>query len=225
MIIPGCDISSVQARPDLTGAGLLFVYVKCKQGNDGKDPDCEANLAMCDRVGLVKGRYHFLYPLPHIDPLSQADGFQAAAGGPPPIGDMPDALDLEWPAPVDWAKWGCTGPQICGYAAAVLARMDANQGRKTPCYTYPDFVNQLVNSGGDISFLRDRPIWMAGGSKYGTGVWPTDSDPPPVIHGLVPTLVQWDGNGGRKLPDGRDCDFDVFLGDDAAFDAFRGMTH
>ena len=225
--IEGFDISSVQGHVDFASLGQYrFVYIKAKQGNDGVDPLFHQNCLAAKTAGIVYGAYHFVYPLGHIDPVQQAQDFYNASGGlGSNIGDLPQAVDLEWPAPQDWAHWGCTAASICTWCSKLLAKMDELHGCETVVYIYPDFVNHLVSGGGDISFLRTRKrLWMAGGKHYGDGVLPGPGEPPPEPQGLTNiVLQQWDGNGGRRLPNGVDCDFDLFLGSEADFALFRGI--
>ena len=216
-MIRGLDASSVQGMlpiAALDAAGCKFLIHKCQQGNDGKDPCFERNTSAAKNAGWKVGAYHFLYPLPHLDPLAQAEGFFKASTLGAASGELPPALDLEWPDPdAGWANWGCTGPQICDWSRKCCERVAQLYGRKPMIYIYPYFAAKLRGrgaTGGDMSWLSDYPLWIA---SYAAK---------PVIPAPWSTWSMWqyDGNGGERMPNGGDADFNRFNGDDAALEAF-----
>lgn len=213
--LKGLDASAVQGRLPIQGLvdkGCKFLIHKCQQGNDGKDPCFEENTILAMNAGMTVGAYHFLYPLPHLDPATQAVGFFKASDLGAELGDLPPALDFEWPEPQAWAKWGCTAQQISDWTARCAERMVALYGRKPLIYTYPYFMAQL--KGADVSWLASYPLWIA---SY--------KDPPAVpAPWSTWTICQYDGNGGERMPNGVDADFDVFNGDQAVFDMFTGKA-
>lgn len=214
-MILGLDASSVQGLLQiaaLDAAGCKILFAKCQQGNDGKDPDFERNIAAARAAGWRCGAYHFLYPLPKLDPVAQAEGFFKASPLGSADGDLPPALDLEWPDPdTGWKKWGCTAQEVSDFARRCAERMTELYGRKPIIYIYPYFENSLIHSGADVAWLAEYPLWIA---SYG-GTKPTI--PAPWTDW---TFWQFDGNGGRKMPNGGDADFDYFNGDEAALEAF-----
>lgn len=212
-MIKGIDASSVQGLLQvdaLDAAGVRFLIHKCKQGNDGKDPYFERNVAAARAKGWHVGAYHFLYPIPKLDPAAQADGFFAASTLGQADGELPPALDLEWPDPdAGWAKWGCTPAQICDWSRRCVERVAELYGRKPLIYIYPYFAQRLA-SGGDMSWLAEYPLWIA-------SYEPKPRIPKPWNSWSV---WQYDGNGGARMPNGVDADFNWFNGDEAALEAF-----
>lgn len=92
-------------------------------------------------------------------------------------------------------------------------------------YTYPwwwaavrDGVSAYgFPTKGDVTWAKAYGLWLA---SYRTG-WPKPGDAPKVPAPWSQwTFWQFDGNGGLRLPNGIDCDFCVFRGDDAALTAF-----
>src|SRR5579864_9557685 len=101
-MLRGLDVSAAQGRVDwgcVAGMGCRFAIIKCKQGNDGIDPRFAENVAGAKAAGLLVGAYHFAYPLPKLDPRAQARAFFEASSLGNRAGELPPALDLEWPAP------------------------------------------------------------------------------------------------------------------------------
>ncbi len=215
-MISGFDASSVQGTLDpitLIAAGFKFAILKCQQGNDGKDPLFEKNRKALSEAGIIVGAYHFVYPLPHLDPVAQAEKFFAASDCGTNVGELPVCVDFEWPAPEEWAKWGCTAVQIGKWFKTFLEKMTELFGHRPIVYTYPWFITALLQGSADLSYLIDYLLWMADYSQAGKQI--TEGMSP-----LIPTpwkgrqwlFWQHDGNGGKKLPNGVDADFNVFNG-------------
>lgn len=213
-MIKGLDVSVFQGRVPwlkLKEMGYEFAFAKCKQGNDGKDPTFESNYNAMKDAGIIPGAYHFPYPLPHLDPVKQAEGFFQASDCGSWIGQLPPMFDFEWPAPEEWKKWKCTGPQIADWGHKCLVRMTELFGVRPIVYIYPYFASTLLKSGADLAYLSDYALCMADYSRAGSEV-PVTAKP------KVPTpwndwlFWQHDGNGGLKLPNGVDSDFMVFNG-------------
>lgn len=211
-MIKGLDASSVQGLLQidaLDAAGVRFLIHKCKQGNDGKDPFFERNIAAAKAKGWRTGAYHFLYPLPHLDPVAQAEGFYAASSLGTYNGDLPPALDLEWPDPdAGFAKWGCTPAQVCDWSRRCVERVAELFGRKPLIYIYPYFAQRLA--AGDMAWMAEYPLWIASYEK-------TPRVPKPW---KTWALWQYDGNNGERMPNGVDADFNWFNGDDEELAAF-----
>ncbi len=227
-VVQGTDVSVLQnAVPYdlLKKAGHEFTFIRCKVGNN---PGIDTRL-----VGIDPRRaphYFFPFPLPHIDPLAQAWGFLGAAivDGDPVggnRGDLPPAYDLEWPPPEQWAKYGCSADQIVDYALAQLHRLHDDYGITPIVYSYPYFLSAL-SKAKNFSLLMAFPLWIAGGAQYknGNGVVPRRDDNgvwldrAPVVSGWGDNWMFWqhDGDGGKKLSTGVDCDFNVFRFDSTA---------
>lgn len=212
----GVDASSVQGRlpiDSLAADGVRYVIHKCQQGNDGRDPWFDRNVAEARQAGLIVGAYHFLYPLPHLDPAKQAEGFFRASSLGATKGDLPPALDLEWPDPdAGWSKWGCSATQISDWSRRCAERVEALFGRKPLIYVYPYFAARLA-AGADVAWMAAYPLWIA---SY------TSRPTIPRAWGGSWRIWQFDGNGGRRMKNGVDADFNWLNGDEAALQAFAG---
>ncbi len=208
------DASSVQGLLDITAldaAGCKGLIHKCQQGNDGKDPFFERNIAAAKAFGWTTGKYDFLYPLPHLNPEIQAEGFFKASHLGAADDELPPVIDLEWPDPdAGFVKWGCTAPQVSEFARKTAERETVLYGKRPVIYIYPYFEQKLISGGADVSWMQDYPLWIASYAKQATIPKPW----------LTSTLWQYDGNGGEKMPNGGDADFNWFQGDAEALAAF-----
>ncbi len=214
-MIQGLDLSSVQGLidPSRLDPSVEFVYLRCGVGNDGADVDFWRNAVAIAATGRAVGAYHFLYPLPVIpgketrDPCSQARSHANASklwGNQP--GQLPPAMDLEWPEPSDWAKWGVTADSIKASALAYLVESERLHGRAPVIYDYPDFERHL----GDMSAFARYSRWKAAYGYRPSGafdIWQTTG-------------------GGGKLYSGAPVDTDIIV-DDATFNrlANRPQTY
>jgi lysozyme len=200
----GIDVSSAQG--DLTDAHWAaiaatksFVYAEARTGNDGNDPHFDAYVAGARSAGLVVGAYLFAYCLPDIaghpgrSPEEQAQAFFEASGGlGGTSGELPPAIDLEWPASGDWPKWGCSAAQISDWALRCAVRVETLFGRRPAIYTYPYFARAAVLAG-----MNDYPLWIASYRAAPDVPLPWSSE----------ALWQTSG-GGLVLPNGSKCDED-----------------
>lgn len=224
-MIRGVDVSSVQGFVPwdrVAGAGVRFAYLKCSQGNEaGSDPTFARNVAAAPDAGLVVGAYHFGYALPDNGtpgrvPVQQAQiAFTKANGLGARPGELPPCLDLEWPEPEAWVKWGCSAHEIADWGLEWLAEAERLWGVTPAVYIYPYFAASI---GRELAADYVRyPLWIADYAHF-AGHVPTDGAAP-----VVPspwrdwTVWQHDGTGGLALPNGVDADFNVFHGDEAAF--------
>ena len=110
----------------VAASGVRFAWAKCTEGNQGGgkfvDPQFKRNVAECKRVGIAVGAYHFAFPLPEDgknkfrSPKEQAEiAFRNSGGLGSQPGDLSPALDLEWPPPNEWKKWGVTAKDIADW--------------------------------------------------------------------------------------------------------------
>jgi lysozyme len=233
-MLRGVDVSSVQGSIDWTrvaASGVRFAIIKCSTGNDtGVDSRFTENVANARAAGLVVGAYHFAYPLPNQagnpsrDPAEQAQiAFEKSGGLGAEPGDLPPALDLEWPAPQDWAKWRCTAAQIRDWGLAYLDKAHSLWGCAPLVYTYPDFWQHLTVAGG-LEEYGDYPLWIADYAKYGGVVPPDDAAPRSLPPWADWTFWQHDGNRGLLLENGMDADFNVFNGDEVTLASLTGSA-
>lgn len=172
--------------------------------------------------GILVAPYVFLYPLPHLDPRAQAEYFVTKLQG---MGMAPDELppmiDVEWPPreqrekdgtlSYPWKRWGCSATQIREHAIVCVERCEELTGIVWPFYSFGYYLD-CIEAEKEPRFAN-RPLVIAN-YKY-SGRWPSDDE----LASLKPhapwsriSFVQHDGDGGMRLPDGRDADFDCFLG-------------
>jgi len=230
-------------RASVASIGCRFVFAKAGEGNRGHDPIFEtpgmdvtaeraaavtgrdpqylANVAGAKAAGLYVGPYWFAYPLPHNglplrDPADQAKfAFDCAEGIGSHDGELPPMLDLEWPPPEEWPKWGCAAAQIRAWALAFLDAAEGYWGCKPVLYTYPYFWHAMA--GAVEPRFADYPLCIA--SYPLVPQWPTETDQPIALPPWD-TWTWWQWTGGKaKLPNGVPADFEVFNGDEAALAA------
>lgn len=166
-------------------AGIRFAWLKCIEGNEGKDPAFERNRHRARDAGIAVGAYHFAFPLPSgpglpkgRSALEQAQRFFDGCGGlGSNEGELSPALDLEWPPPNEWAKWGCSAEQISDWGRECCEAMALLWGRLPVIYTYPWWWKAL--SAADVSWAARYPLWMATYTHPGPGV-PEDGKRPAV---------------------------------------------
>lgn len=219
MTIRGVDVSVAQGVLGLgdwramAQGGLRFASVRCGNGNGPRDSRFAANVAGAGAAGLVLQAYGVYFGLP-VDPAHagrearvQARNHFAQSGG---LGSGPRTLapcvDLEYPAPQDWAKWGSTGQMIVDGVADYLDETERLCGRLPYVYSYKDYLDHLALSA-DLSRLARYPLWAA---EYGVAT-------PYVIPPWRGCVVWQRSGGGGRLPNGAAVDEDVFEGDEAAF--------
>lgn len=234
-LIRGVDVSAFQGVVPwgmLAHLGFRFGLLRCSIGNENReDVKFDANVKAAREAGVAAGPYHFAYPLPHLDPRAQAQhAFKLAdAGGHAlgqQVGDMRPALDLEWPPPEktgqtagqEWKKWGCSARQILDWGLAYLEEAELLWGVKPLVYTYPYFWRCLSAAGG-LDGYAPYPLWMADYRASGRVPKPTERPTVPKPWG-PDSVVMWqhDGDGGLRLPNGADADFNVLLGGEEAFE-------
>ncbi len=198
-LIKGIDISIVQGKVDfqaVAASGIKFVVCRCGVGNSGVDSLYKQNIANARAAGLKVAAYHFIYPLPTIpsqplrDPKAQAKLHFDAAGDVPVV-----CCDLEWPEQQDWAKWGCTAPQIVQWTIDYLEAYEEMSGIRPIVYTYPNFAKSIQLPD---SFGQKYKLWIA---SYQSGS--------PFIPKPWTDWVMWQDSGGTQhLPNGGPVDTD-----------------
>src|SRR5213080_155746 len=94
-LIEGIDVSSNQGEVDwrtVARAGKAFGFARATIGGHQCDPQFVANWQRMSDAGIIRGAYHFFWPLtPWQD---QAENFIKTVGALNP-GDLPPVLDLE----------------------------------------------------------------------------------------------------------------------------------
>ncbi len=191
------------AWPAVAATGVRFAMVRCADGNNSPDHTFRTNIDGARAAGIPVGAYHGIFPLTHIDPIQQANAHYTASGGlGSSIGELPPGIDLEWPAPQNWVKWGCTAPQIRAWALAYLAESARLHGCKPMVYVYPDFAIHLQVANEPA--FAEYPLWMA------------DYTPPfdPVAPWKSAVMFQTSGGTALKLPGGVPVDEDIIADED-----------
>jgi lysozyme len=231
MRIRGLDVSSIQGVVDwnaLVQRGVRFTMCRSGNGNNAPDRDFAADIAGARAAGLVVGAYHVGFPLPPSDAhpgrpaAEQAKAhFAASLGVGGNAGDLPPALDLEWPVPgsLEWQTFGCSREQVREWALEWLETATSLWGRKPLLYDgFP--VYWAAIDGGSEPRFGDYPLWVVQYPEQYKGTIPPDSVEP-IIPAPWTTWTLWQHSGGGfRLPNGTPVDSDLFNGDEAAFQAF-----
>lgn len=231
-MIQGVDVFSGYGLIDwnlVAQSGVRFAWVKCWEGNEGKDPAFERNVQRARDAGIAVGGYHFAFPLP-TDPkhpgrgaLEQAEMyFKACSGLGSRPGELSPALDLEWPPPNEWAKWGCSAQQISDWGRECAEAITLLWGRLPILYTYPWWWSALSKS--DVSWAGRYPLWMAAYNHPGPGM-PADGKRPPVPAPWTEWAAwQYSAEGSKErvpgipaCPVDRDC-----IRDESTFELLTG---
>ena len=227
--IRGVDVSAIQGMvpwKEVSDAGISFAYLRCAIGNEPKvDTKFALNAHAAKEAGLLVGPYFFCFPLPHLSPEEQArHHYRLAHVGDHALGEnsgeLPPACDLEWPAPEDWEKWKCTGAEIADWGIQYLSELYRLFQRKPVVYTYPWFWKKLSEATEKgLERYAEFSLWLA---SYRTGNVTREQAPKPPFPWDPEQMKLWqhDGNGGLKLPNGVDADFNVFCGTPFEFEHF-----
>ena len=173
-------------------AGVRFAIVKCTLGNEpaGDDRLFARNVAGAKAAGILVGAYHFAFPLPSgsllprgRSPKEQAERFFTVSKGlGANVGELPPALDFEWPARWDktkfvdannngvldageklvdqWARWGISAASISEWGLECLEHLKRLWGRVPMIYEYPHFREMLGEYGKGAVWTR-YPLWIA----------------------------------------------------------------
>lgn len=204
----------------LYAQGVRGAIVEGYIGNDGPNGDFQDQLNDARGAGMAVGVYDFCYPLPYAqghlgrDPVQQAC-IHAAHDGVWTPGDIPTMADLEWPAPENLAKWGCTWAQIDTWIGLYLAERDQLAGRRVGIYSYPWWWESLTKgmAGTFEPVYADRPLWCAGAGA-------------PWVKPPFTEWALWQKTGNELMVPTRSgrppvkTDCSAFNGDDAAWAAF-----
>lgn len=235
-MIPGTDVFAGYGLIDWNLAaqsGIRFAWIKCYEGNSGKDPSYEKNIQRARDAGIHAAPYFFAYPLPHgpgkpakRSPMEQAELFFKAFGSRlVEPGELCPAVDLEWPPPQEWAKWGCTAPQISEWCREVCEAMTVLFARLPIIYTYPWWW-RAVSDGADVSWAARYPLWMANYTHPGPGVPPDHAGPITPAPWNTWHAWQYSADGSKeRVPGIPACpvDRDV-IRDEATLRMLRGIS-
>jgi lysozyme len=202
--ILGIDVSAFQGAidwPALPG-NVRYAYLRATHGLK-VDSRWERNAEAC---AVPWGAYHGMAY--GSDPVEQARAFAEALRG---RGDFAPVLDFEVCRPGEKASEAVARGVIC------MREIEQRVGRRVTIYTYPAFLQRLIELGADLSEFAARPLWIA---HYVTG------RKTPLLEPKVPTawktwhLWQLAGNGYATLPNGLDVDVNWFRGSEEELAAF-----
>jgi GH25 family lysozyme M1 (1,4-beta-N-acetylmuramidase) len=200
----GIDVSAFQGAIDwatLPG-NVRYAYIRTTHGA-AVDSRWERN---ADGCVLPWGPYHGMAY--GSDPVEQAKAFAAALRG---RGDFAPVLDFEVCRPGERASEAVQRGVVC------MREIEQRVGRRCVVYTYPAFLQRLIELGADLSEFGKRPLWIA---HYATGRKTA------LLQPQVPTawstwhLWQVAGNGYARLPNGSDVDVNWFRGSEEELAAF-----
>lgn len=229
-LLRGVDVSVVQGIVPwdrVKAEGCDFAIMRCAVGNEPRgDVRFAENVARATAAGLVVGGYCFVFPLPHLDARAQArhhvrllERLGAIEGELAPIADLEWPPREEWKAQPDgtkalaypWRRWGCSAGQIAEWCLTYLDEAHRLTGLHWGRYTYRYWA-ACVGVGDHPEFDRG-PLVLA--DYWASGRVPTPEEVAglrPLAPWPAPTIIQHDGNGGLRLPNGADADFNVLIG-------------
>lgn len=159
----GIDVSSNQGTVDwnaVSQANISFAYVRASLGAHSADSQFAGNWSRLRGTGLLRGAYHFFWPL--ASATDQASHYLDMVGNLMP-GDLPPMIDLE-PAHIaqnpNQDVWSTVPPDnrlpmILGW----LSTVEHAFGLKPFVYTYKSFIDGLL--GDSLQELSGYPLWIA----------------------------------------------------------------
>jgi len=161
--ISGIDVSSHQGTVDwdaVSESGQSFAFVRATLGAHSADSRFAGNWARARAAGVLRGAYHFFWPL--ASSADQADHFIEVVGKLLP-GDLPPALDLEEailqqnPQQDVWTTVPTDNrlPMILGWVLTVEHAL----GVKPVIYSRQNFLQSLLGDG--VGELADHLLWIA----------------------------------------------------------------
>lgn len=223
MTIQLIDISAAQGvlpiamLQRLKAEGLRGVICKVTEG-PYVDGTAARNMENARAAGLLVGEYGFAR-MSLGDPEPQVEALWKATGETMP--DLAPVLDLE-SRPDGWSN-----AQVIAWAERWVTAALAKFGPRCVLYSYPFYLQQLSDALRGSVILTSCFLWIAGGRGYinGDGHIPDlTKEGPPLIQpwGRDWAIWQFDGNGGRRLPNGVDVDWNV-VRDERTLAALRGL--
>ena len=228
--VKGCDLSAMQGADGLpeevwkklAADGIKFAVLRLLVGNESWSDiaTVRKNTERARHYGIALAPYWFPYPLRHLDIKEQVDRFvKLAEGLGCNVGDIPMMADWEWPPReskgkdgklvYDWRdKWKIDAPFIRDQIAIAMQRGRDLTGIDWMFYSFRYWLKCIeVEKAPD---LGRYPLVLADYTYAGT--WPTGEQiaglkvPPPWFEFA---MIQFDGDGGLRLPGWLDADFDV----------------
>lgn len=114
-------------------------------------------------------------------------------------GELPPALDAEWPEVGDGGKWGVTAASMSAWLHEYCVEVEVLWGRKPIIYTYP-FYWKAMASAADVSWAAAYDLWIANYMHIEKDELPPDAAPiiPPPWSDW--TGWQWSADRGVRVP-------------------------
>jgi lysozyme len=193
--IQGIDVSHHQEDIDwatVASQDIQFAFLKASEGLGHVDRNFTDNWASAKTSGLVRGAYHFYRANKPAE--EQFNNFTDRVELQP--GDLPPVLDIE-------TLDGVSREELTAGVRAWLDLAEIKYGVKPVIYTSLKFYYRYLAGQFD-----DYPFWIA---RYGT-------KKPAVGPGLKLAFWQY-GNRGRVPGISGKVDLNIFIGDEAAFNA------
>jgi lysozyme len=181
---------------------MHFVICKATQGTTLVDVDFNYNWQRLQQLKLVRGAYHFF--MEKDDPVQQARHFLKTVGALSGK-DIPLIIDIE--------EGSITGAvnkkQLQNDLLTCLQYLHTHSGKKPVIYTDLSFANTYLKQ----SAFAVYPLWLAEYSRR----------PAPVLPQTWKEkgIVFWQKNDTLTI-NSHKTDFDVFIGNGAAFLEFLG---
>ncbi|HET8922560.1 MAG TPA: GH25 family lysozyme [Candidatus Acidoferrum sp.] len=162
--IEGIDVSSNQGQVDwerVAGAGKAFAFARATVGGHIADSQFATNWQGISDAGMLRGAYHFFWPLTPWK--EQAENFIKTVGALNP-GDLPPVLDLEEAIPKsDQLKrdvWNdIPANQRLSIIQNWLDEVEQALGMQPMIYTRQNFIEPLLGDG--VKALATSGLWIA----------------------------------------------------------------
>jgi lysozyme len=161
--LQGIDVSSNQGSIDwnvVAGSNLSFAFLRATIGAHTADGQFSGNWARIRGTGMIRGAYHFFWPLASAS--DQADNYIETVGRLMP-GDLPPALDIEesyLKANPEQDVWMTIAPDnrlpmILNW----LTRVEHAESIKPIIYSRKNYLLSLLGNG--LEELASYPLWIA----------------------------------------------------------------
>lgn len=185
----GVDFARYQGDVDfdeVRNAGARFAFLKATEGESYVDPTYYRNAARGSHNAVWVGAYHYFRP--DQDPEKQAEHFARVAEDCTSLRPAPDFETLKAIEPLEAfvrCKAFCVATEVLWKARPIL-------------YSYFSFLD-ANHAASTSTGLHEFDLWLAHYTKK-----PAPSIPRSWQSWLV---WQFDGDGGKRLPSGTDCDW------------------
>lgn len=190
----GIDLSKWQGKLSLSTIqqteAIKFVCSKATEGSGYIDPNWEHSRDTFGPSSLYFGSYHFFRT--DSDPRVQAKHYHRVASAHCQIKPVLDFEKIHLQMSMS---------QASDLAVQFIEETERLWSNECLLYTYPDFISKLPERLH--GFFARRKLWIA---NYGVSS--------PRIPAPWSRCVAWqfDGDGGLRLNNGIDCDFNWYLG-------------